>query len=89
MNGVMLKAFTEHKLEVHLVELLNYSADRFLLTSRSSAIVSLIPFPLGSEIQGFGPSPMTKILDILRKNESLFEISVYGTDIPGGERSLQ
>jgi hypothetical protein len=41
------------------------SAARFRLTSRSSAIVSLIPLPLGSETQGFGLSPMTKMLVIL------------------------
>jgi hypothetical protein len=47
-------------------ELQDYvSAARFRLTSRSSAIVSLIPLPFGSETQGFGPSPMTKMLVIL------------------------
>ncbi len=43
------------------------SAARFRLTSRSSAIVSLVPFPFGSETQGFGPSPIIKMLVILSK----------------------
>jgi hypothetical protein len=39
-----------------------YSAVRcFLLRSLSSEIVSLVPLPLGNDIQGFTPSPMTKI----------------------------
>ena len=41
------------------------SAARFRLTSRSSAIVSLVPLPLGSETHGLVPSPMTKMLVIL------------------------
>lgn len=42
------------------------AAARFLLTSRSSAMVSLVPLPLGREIQGLMPSPMTKMLVTLK-----------------------
>ena len=46
--------------------LLYSAAARFLLTSRSSEMVSLVPLPLGSDIQGLIPSPMTKMLEILQ-----------------------
>ena len=36
-----------------------------LLTSRSSAIVSLIPLPFGRDTHDFVPSPITKMLEIL------------------------
>ena len=55
---------------------LHDSAARFRLTSRSSAIVSLIPLPLGSEIQGFGPSPITKMLVILNTLSRLSRVDV-------------
>ncbi len=37
----------------------------FLLTSRYSVMVSFVPLPRGREIQGFVPSPMTKMFDTL------------------------
>jgi hypothetical protein len=43
-----------------------HSAARFLLTSLSSEMVSLVPLPLGSDIQGLMPSPMTKMLVTLK-----------------------
>ena len=52
--------------ELSNVESNVYSAARFLLTSRSSEMVSLVPLPLGSEIHGLMPSPMTKMLVTLR-----------------------
>ena len=51
--------------EDNITRLYCASAARFRLRSRSSAIVSLVPLPLGSETQGFVPSPMTKMLVIL------------------------
>lgn len=42
------------------------SAALFLLTSLSSEIVSLVPLPLGKDIQGLMPSPMTKMLVTLK-----------------------
>ena len=39
----------------------------FLLRSLSSAIVSLVPFPLGRDIQGLMPSPMTKMFVTLQR----------------------
>jgi len=42
---------------------INYSAAFcLLLRSLSSEMVSLVPLPLGKDIQGFEPSPMIKIL---------------------------
>lgn len=43
----------------------------FLLTSRSSAMVSLVPLPLGSEIHGLVPSPITKMFVILTYGASI------------------
>ena len=51
--------------ELSNVESNVYSAARFLLTSRSSEMVSLVPLPLGNEIHGLMPSPMTKMLVML------------------------
>lgn len=49
------------------------SAALFLLTSLSSEMVSLVPLPLGKDIQGLIPSPMTKMLVTLQDNVSLLE----------------
>src|ERR1700709_1171340 len=54
------------KKSIDLHENIYCSAARcLLLTSLSSEMVSFVPLPLGSDIQGFVPSPITKMLEIL------------------------
>jgi hypothetical protein len=57
----------------------------FLRRSRSSVIVSFVPLPLGKEIQGLVPSPMTKMLDRLRYDVSYLNRILNPKDhlIPG------
>ncbi len=62
-----------------------------LLTSRSSAIVSLIPLPFGRETHDFVPSPITKMLEILweiacQQGFATVEVSKC---VPRGERPLK
>jgi hypothetical protein len=52
-------------------------------------MVSLVPLPLGSEIQAFDPSPMTKMLEILRKFELDQIPPIFKVDLPGGEGAVK
>ena len=69
-NGLVIVA-SGHDMRKPYIILHCDSVARFRLTSRSSAIVSLVPFPLGSETQGFEPSPITKMLVILRGTSTI------------------
>lgn len=53
-------------------------------------MVSLVPLPLGSEIQAFGPSPMTKMLEILSSGRRVrFGTLVDWCNVPGGESAVK
>ena len=54
------------------MQVVHCSAARFLLISLSSEIVSLVPLPLGSDIHGLIPSPMTNIFVTLDQIVSKF-----------------
>lgn len=67
--------------------LLDYCSARFLLTSRSSEMVSLMPLPLGRDIQGLMPSPMTKMFVILHAVRGFHVILQF--DLPSSECPVQ